>query len=199
MPGQFAPPTVDLSRAEFVLSAMAAHQLPLGGRELAFAGRSNVGKSSALNALTRPGLARTSKTPGRTQALNVFSVGPGRHLIDLPGYGYARAPRDLKDEWSRLRDSYLAYRNELHALVLLVDIRRGLGPMDLGLLALVDTRRLALRIVLTKADTLSRALQQDALRKTLQQRPAASVQLFASRTHIGVDELVRWVVSALTL
>lgn len=177
---------------------MAPQQLPLGGREIAFAGRSNVGKSSALNALTRPGLARASKTPGRTQALNVFAVGPHRHLIDLPGYGYARAPKEIKDHWAKLRDEYLAYREELRGLALLVDIRRGLGPMDEDLLALVDERRLALHIVLTKADTVSRGPQQDALRAITRARPGASVQLFASRTRVGIEELKEWVLKELS-
>lgn len=168
-------------------------QLPVGGIEVAFAGRSNVGKSSTLNALTRAGLARVSKTPGRTQALNVFAVAPGRHLIDLPGYGYARAPKDIQEHWTRLRDEYLNQRAELRALVVLVDIRRGLGPLDLALLAREDRRRFGLRLVLTKADTLPRSAQQSMLRATLEQRPGASAQLFSAHTRLGLEELRDWV------
>lgn len=197
MSGQFAPPVLDLTQTAFVLSAMDPAQLPAGGVEVAFAGRSNVGKSSTLNALTRTGLARVSKTPGRTQALNVFAVAPGRHLIDLPGYGYARAPREVQDHWTRLRDTYLNERAELRALVVLVDSRRGLGPLDLELLRREDRRRLGLLLLLTKADALSRSAQQDLLRATQKARPGTSAQLFSAHTGFGLEALREWVTQQL--
>ncbi|MFN3592930.1 MAG: ribosome biogenesis GTP-binding protein YihA/YsxC, partial [Thermaurantiacus sp.] len=133
------------------LSLLPAHDVP----EIAFAGRSNVGKSSLLNALTgRSGLARTSNTPGRTQALNLFDVGePTRlRLVDMPGYGYAEAPRDVVKRWTALVFDYLRGRPSLARVLLLVDSRHGLKPVDRDVLALLGKAAVSTQIVLTKAD-----------------------------------------------
>jgi GTP-binding protein len=128
---------------------------PPGIPEVAFAGRSNVGKSSLMNALVgRSGLARTSNTPGRTQALNLFAVGapPRLTLVDMPGYGYAQAPRDLVRRWTRLVGDYLRGRPNLARVLLLVDSRHGLKPADRDILALLGAAAVSTQIVLTKAD-----------------------------------------------
>jgi GTP-binding protein len=163
--------------------------------EIAFAGRSNVGKSSALNALLgRRRLARTSKTPGRTQTINFYDLGGNALLVDLPGYGYARVPRELRAHWSELVSAYLRGRSVLVAVVVLLDARHPLTPLDRQLLAwLGGTRRL---VLLTKADKLSRSMQQQALQSVRAQQPRDEVRLFSSVSRQGVEEcrdlLERW-------
>lgn len=142
--------------------ALAAHHLaqlpPDAGAEIAFAGRSNAGKSSALNALAgQTALARTSKTPGRTQQLVVFVLPDGRRLVDLPGYGYARVPPALRDHWRRAIDGYLRGRRSLRGVVLVADIRHALAPFDRQLLAFCASAALPCVVLLSKADKLSRA------------------------------------------
>jgi GTP-binding protein len=145
--------------AAFVLAAHRPDQLPPdGGAEIAFAGRSNAGKSSAINALTsQSALARTSKTPGRTQQLVVFALPDGRRLVDLPGYGYAKVPPNLRDHWKHAIDHYLRTRQSLRGLVLIADIRQALTAFDCQMLGFCTDIELPCVVLLSKADKLSRA------------------------------------------
>lgn len=148
-----------LRAAAFVLAAHRLDQLPPDtGAEIAFAGRSNAGKSSALNALVGHGsLARTSKTPGRTQQLVVFALPDGRRLVDLPGYGYAKVPPALRAHWKQEIDAYLRKRESLRGLVLIADIRHALTPFDRQMLAFCADIELPCVLLLSKADKFSRA------------------------------------------
>ena len=151
---------------------------------MAFAGRSNVGKSSAINALLgRKGLARTSKTPGRTQTINFYELADGIRLVDLPGYGYARVPKLMREEWKALVGAYLESRTPA-AVVVIMDARHPATDLDRQLLAWLGERRVL--VLLSKADKLSRAEQ----KKTLQHASslAAEVRLFSSVTRQGVEE-----------
>ena len=163
------------------------------GREVAFAGRSNAGKSSALNALTGSNkLARTSKTPGRTQLINFFDVQEGVFLVDLPGYGYAKVPEAMKKEWQHHMAQYLERREALVGLVLLVDIRHPMKEFDEMMLNLSVSANLPMHILLTKADKLKQGAARqvlNALRKDLSRFPQVSVQLFSSLKKTGVDQL----------
>jgi GTP-binding protein len=147
-----------LRGAQFVLAAHRLQQLPNdSGSEVAFAGRSNAGKSTALNALVGHGaLARTSKTPGRTQQLVVFALPDGRRLIDLPGYGYAKVPPALREHWRKEIDGYLRERRSLRGLVLIADIRHALTEFDRKMLAFCAQIELPCVVLLSKADKLSR-------------------------------------------
>lgn len=148
-----------LQGAAFVLAAHRPDQMPPDtGAEIAFAGRSNAGKSSALNALAgQTALARTSKTPGRTQQLVVFTLPDGRRLVDLPGYGYAKVPPALRDHWKQAIDHYLRNRQSLRGLVLIADIRHALTTFDGQMLAFCVAIELPCVLLLSKADKLSRA------------------------------------------
>jgi GTP-binding protein len=159
---------------------------PPGPPELAFAGRSNVGKSSAINALTgRKRLAFTSKTPGRTQTINFFDLGAGGRLADLPGYGYAKVPRALREQWRTLVGSYVRSRSTLVGVVLVMDARHPLTPLDAQLVDFLgDVRLLAL---LSKADKLTREQQAGTL-AAVSGKLRADVRLFSSLTRQGVDE-----------
>ncbi len=180
--------------ANFVISVNALTQLPPDtGREVAFAGRSNAGKSSALNVLTgQRQLARVSKTPGRTQLLNFFQVTPERYLVDLPGYGYAQVPDAIRRHWRLLLEYYLRERLALRGLILLMDIRHPLTPLDRQLLNGCAHRQLPTHILLTKADKLGRGPARMALQqaqKTLKtDYPLTSAQLFSAPTGLGVNE-----------
>ncbi|HOB60797.1 MAG TPA: ribosome biogenesis GTP-binding protein YihA/YsxC [Candidatus Competibacteraceae bacterium] len=167
---------------------------PDDGQEVAFAGRSNAGKSSAINVLTgQRQLARVSKTPGRTQLLNFFEVAPARYLVDLPGYGYAEVPNAIRQHWQKLLERYLRERAALRGLLLLMDIRHPLTELDRQMLGWCGVRQLPVHILLTKADKLSRGaalttLQQ--LRRTLQpHHPNVSAQLFSALTGQGRDDV----------
>lgn len=167
---------------------------PDDGQEIAFAGRSNAGKSSAINVLTgQRQLARVSKTPGRTQLLNFFEVTPARYLVDLPGYGYAEVPDAIRQHWQKLLERYLRERAALRGLVLLMDIRHPLTGLDQQMLAWCGARQLPVHVLLTKADKLSRGtalttLQQ--LRRALQpHHPNVSAQLFSALTGQGKDDV----------
>ena len=179
----------------FLNSVNAFSQLPPdAGREVAFAGRSNAGKSSALNVLTgQRQLARVSKTPGRTQLLNFFTVEPERYLVDLPGYGYARVPDAIRRHWQALLERYLRERTALRGLLLLMDIRHPLTVMDRQLLETCAYRHLPVHILLTKADKLSRGAAQTALRHVQAtlgtDYPQASAQLFSALNRQGVTEV----------
>ncbi|TAN02500.1 MAG: YihA family ribosome biogenesis GTP-binding protein [Rhodanobacteraceae bacterium] len=148
-----------LRGATFLLAAHRLDQLPPdAGAEVAFAGRSNAGKSSALNALAgQTALARTSKTPGRTQQLVVFALPDERRLVDLPGYGYAKVPPALRDHWKQVIDAYLRKRQSLRGLVLIADIRHAPTPFDRQMLAYCALIELPCVLLLSKADKLSRA------------------------------------------
>jgi GTP-binding protein len=171
------------------------------GLEVAFAGRSNSGKSSALNVITaQNALARTGKTPGRTQHINFFRVDDNRRLVDLPGYGYARVPKDVKARWQRAVEYYLESRHSLRGVILLMDIRHPLKDFDRQILSWSRNADLSLHVLLTKSDKLKRGPAKAALlevRKQLAElHPAATVQLFSALTPSGADEarmiLDRW-------
>ena len=182
---------------DFLVSAAAPEQFPAdAGAEVAFAGRSNAGKSSAINAIVqRQALARTSKMPGRTRLLNFFALGAGRRLVDLPGYGYASAPEAERRRWPALIDALRA-RRALRGLFLVVDVRRGLGEEDMGLVAWARPDQ-GVHVLLSKADKLGRGAGAAAL-KAAQARLAGrgSAQLFSALTGTGVreaqDRLVGW-------
>lgn len=183
--------------AEFVLGATRLAQLPSeAGPEIAFAGRSNAGKSSALNALCgRRALARVSRTPGRTQEINVFRLPPegGRRLIDLPGYGYAKVPPAQRAHWDRLIGQYLRERESLVGLVLIMDIRRPMTDLDRNLLHWLEPHRRALHVVLTKADKVSRNEANRQLLATRRELEGlgleATLQTFSALKREGVEDL----------
>jgi len=174
--------------AAFVRAAARPADLPpSGAQDLVFAGRSNVGKSSAINAIAgRKQLARVSKTPGRTQTVNFYALGEGARLVDLPGYGYARVPHAMRAQWRVLVDAYLQSARALAALVVVMDARHPLTPLDLELLRWIEH---APRIVLlAKADKLSRTSQAAVLRAVCVRVPGDTVLLFSSVTGQGVEE-----------
>ena len=177
---------------KFLTSAAEAHQLaPDQGREIAFAGRSNSGKSTALNAITqRAGLARVSRTPGRTQLINFFEVAPDRRLVDLPGYGFAKVPEKVRLHWLELMEHYFNVRESLVGLILIVDSRRGLGTQDAGMLEWVLARDRFAHVLLTKADKLNQRDAQRVLRETAAACSDTSVtaQLFSAHKKHGFDE-----------
>ncbi|MFM6989098.1 MAG: ribosome biogenesis GTP-binding protein YihA/YsxC [Arenimonas sp.] len=180
-----------LAQAEFVLSANALAQLPKdGAAEVAFAGRSNAGKSTALNALCQHGgLARTSKTPGRTQHLVYFRVAEGRYLVDLPGYGYAKVPIAVRDHWQAFIARYFQVREPLAGLVLVMDIRHPLREYDQLMLDVAFKRHLPVHCLLTKADKLGRGEQTRTLMQVKKELAGrASAQLFSGSAKIGLDE-----------
>jgi len=173
----------------FLVSAAAPAQFPADcGSEVAFAGRSNVGKSSAINAITqRRGLARTSKTPGRTRLLNFFQLAPAKRLVDLPGYGYAAGPAAERRTWLPLIESLRA-RASLAGLFLIVDSRRGLTAADEGLLEWLPSAQ-RLHVLLSKADKLGRGEAARVLRATTAQLDGrATAQLFSALAGTGVQE-----------
>lgn len=178
-----------LHDAAFVAGAVRLQDLPAdAGHEVAFAGRSNAGKSSALNTLTgRAGLARVSKTPGRTQQLNVFALDLEHRLIDLPGYGYARVPQGLRQSFLTLTARYLTERRCLKALVLLADIRHGLKAEDQALLQ--QRADLPILVLLSKADKINRSDRNKQAREMAQTAPENAFLLpFSSHSGEGVAE-----------
>ncbi len=186
----------DYRSARFLTSANQLDQLPPDeGLEVAFAGRSNAGKSSALNTLTgQKTLARTSKTPGRTQLINCFALTDERRLIDLPGYGYAKVPEAVRRHWQALLAHYLETRQSLAGLLMLMDIRHPFTPLDTQMLDWCAHRRLPTHILLTKADKLKRGPAMNvlqAVRKRLHSDyPVATAQLFSSHDRTGLEEAV---------
>ncbi|QDQ26656.1 YihA family ribosome biogenesis GTP-binding protein [Chitinimonas arctica] len=168
------------------------HMLPLGGMEVAFAGRSNAGKSSAINTLAdHTRLAFVSKTPGRTQHINYFEFGEDRFLVDLPGYGYAQVPEAIRAHWEKLLGMYLATRPNLIGLVLLMDARHPLKPLDVRMLDWFIPTGRPVHVLLTKADKLTRREQAETL-AAVQDKvggwPQCTVQLFSSLKKTGLDE-----------
>jgi GTP-binding protein len=163
------------------------------GVEIAFAGRSNAGKSSAINALTkRNRLAFVSKTPGRTQHINFFKFGDRNFLVDLPGYGYARVPSKIRQHWEKLLSTYLQTRQPLHGMVLIMDIRHPLTQLDQRMLDWFTPTGKPVHILLTKADKLSRQQSGKVLQNVLdflgETYPQCSAQLFSSASKIGINE-----------
>jgi GTP-binding protein len=185
--------------ANFVLSAWQPHQFPPDeGAEVAFAGRSNAGKSSALNAITgRVGLARTSKTPGRTQLINFFSIGASeRRLADLPGYGYAKVPIDMQRHWRELLTRYVEIRQSLAGIVIVMDARRPLTDYDWQMLEWTRANGLPTHLLITKADKLNRGEQNMTLKRVRAETETfASSQLFSAVAKSGVDEARQMVLS----
>lgn len=177
--------------ARFLTSANAARQfVPDEGVEVAVAGRSNAGKSSAINVIVgRRGFARVSKTPGRTRLVNFFALAADRRLVDLPGYGYARVAAATREHWGALIQTYFETRRSLAGLLLVVDARRGLGEFDARMLALAASAALPVHVLLTKADKLKRGQAAAALTEARKRLgDAASAQLFSALKATGVDE-----------
>jgi GTP-binding protein len=178
------------SSAHFMLSAASPAQFPADrGVEIAFAGRSNAGKSSAINAvLARRGLARSGKTPGQTRFVNYFEVGPEQRVVDLPGYGYARVPERERVHWASLIEG-LRERGSLRGLFLIVDARRGVGTADLELIDWADPNRRSIHVLLSKADKLTRNEATAALKAAQRELGArASLQLFSAVSDLGLRE-----------
>ncbi|UXY53087.1 ribosome biogenesis GTP-binding protein YihA/YsxC [Pseudomonas tohonis] len=191
----FKNPIIGLcQQARFLISAAKVDQCPPDeGLEVAFAGRSNAGKSSALNTLTHASLARTSKTPGRTQLLNFFSLDEQRRLVDLPGYGYAKVPIPLKQHWQRHLEAYLSSRESLAGLILMMDIRHPLTDFDRLMLDWSAAGNMPMHILLTKADKLAFGAAKNALLKVQQDiregwGEGVTIQLFSAPKRQGVEE-----------
>ena len=160
------------------------------GSEVAFVGRSNSGKSTAINSITnRNSLAKTSKTPGRTQLINFFKVNENKRFVDLPGYGFAKASKEKQKSWNRLVTNYIKYRQSLKGVVLIIDIRRGFGEMDLMFLDFYLPLNKRLHILLTKADKLSKQKQSLILNEAREiYGSIATIQIFSGTKKIGISE-----------
>ncbi len=192
-------------QCQFLISAANLSQLPEDdGAEVAFVGRSNAGKSSALNAIAGiKKLAKVSNTPGRTQLINLFSVSEQQRLVDLPGYGFAKVPVAVKERWQATLAKYLETRSCLQGLVLLMDVRHPLKDVDLNFLRWSAAVNLPVHVLLTKADKLARSHAMTAL-KTVQQslalyHPNATVQLFSATKTLGLEEVSKRVFEWLNL
>jgi len=193
---------LDFRHTRFLTSAASLVGLPADvGREVAFAGRSNAGKSSALNAVTGvAGLARVSKTPGRTRLLNLFEVGPGMRLMDLPGYGYAKVSEAERLQWGALVEGYLGSRESLAGLISVMDIRHPLTDFDRQLLGFAGELRLPVHVLLSKADKLGRGAAASSLAQVKRDLLGwGTAQLFSAHSGQGVDDaqrqLVKWLVT----
>lgn len=192
-------PKIHFQKAHFLISApdirhLDKHLPPESGIEIAFAGRSNAGKSSALNRLTRQkSLARTSKTPGRTQLINVFEIEEGKRLIDLPGYGFAKVPLEMKLKWQRSLGEYLQSRESLKGLVVLMDIRHPFKDLDQQLIYWAIDADIPVLALLTKADKLKQGARKATLLKMREEANRfegdVQVELFSSLKGFGVDIL----------
>src|SRR6056300_354839 len=178
--------TLNFRRATFLQSAsQLSNAPPDSGSEVAFAGRSNAGKSSAINTLTENSkLARTSRTPGRTQLINFFSLSETQRLVDLPGYGYAKVPLKMKREWNRHMENYLQHRQSLRGLILLMDVRHPLTDQDEQMIAWASAATMPVHVLLTKADKLKKGPAKSSLlgvqARLLEFGDLASAQLFSS-------------------
>lgn len=194
--------SMDFSGAQYSASAYQTKEfLPDTGIEIAFAGRSNSGKSSAINALAgRKKLAFVSNTPGRTQTINFFDVARARRWVDLPGYGYAKVSHAAKDHWKELIGTYLSERKSLNGLIIIVDSRRGLTPLDEQLIEWFSPSGKPMHILLTKCDKLNRRDQKAVLDRSTEllanRWPSCTLQLFSSLTRVGISQvrgvLARW-------
>jgi len=185
--------------ARYVISAHRLSQLPADtGCEVAFAGRSNSGKSSAINTLAnQKSLARTSKTPGRTQQIVIFDIDEKRRIADLPGYGYAKVPEKLRAHWRHLMQIYFKQRESLRGVVLVMDIRHPMRVFDEQMLAWCSASKVPCHVLLTKADKLKRGPAQATLHQVRKSLPAvATIQVFSSKSRAGLTELItrlnRW-------
>ncbi|MGY6704088.1 ribosome biogenesis GTP-binding protein YihA/YsxC [Roseinatronobacter sp.] len=177
-------------QVEFLKGVVAMDGLPPADRmEVCFAGRSNVGKSSLINALTgRKAIARTSNTPGRTQEINYFTVADSHYLVDLPGYGFAKAPIPIVERWQRLLKAYLSGRATLRRAFLLVDMRHGVKPVDAEIMKLLNSSAVTFQVVLTKADKLGSAARDQTLeqvRSALAKHPAAYPEIIVTSSETG--------------
>lgn len=196
------PSPPDFRRAAFLTSAAKLTQCPPDrGWEAAFAGRSNAGKSSAINSLTNnKKLAKTSKTPGRTQLINFFELSEHQRLVDLPGYGFAKVPKAVKEEWTKQLENYLQRRESLRGLILLMDVRHPMQPFDTQMLEWAMAAAMPVHVLLTKADKLKRGPAKSTLLKVEKQlkqyEGMASAQLFSALKHDGHSQLIevlnRW-------
>ncbi|MCC7135967.1 MAG: YihA family ribosome biogenesis GTP-binding protein [Nitrosomonas sp.] len=194
------------SKAEFYTTVNQLRDLPKeSGVEIAFAGRSNAGKSSAINTLAGRGrFAFVSKTPGRTQHINFFQLGARRFIVDLPGYGYAKVPLAIRQHWTELLSQYLQTRETLFGMVLIMDIRHPIMPLDVQMLEWFALTRKPVHILLSKADKLSRSKAVETLRYVssylVAHQITGSVQIFSSMTSEGKDEAIlllkNWLESA---
>jgi GTP-binding protein len=185
----------------FIKSADEPHQFPVdSGREVAVAGRSNSGKSTAINAiLQRRKLARISKTPGRTQLINFFDLGEECRIVDLPGYGYAKVPESVQKHWRQLLESYFVGRQSLAGLIVTVDIRRGLNDLDQIMLDWGESSQVPVAVLLTKADKLSKSSSLNQLMKIKKSVPSAvPLILFSGPKKQGINEaqslMVKWLI-----
>lgn len=180
--------------AKFTKSAQYTSQLPSSKGEVAFAGRSNAGKSSALNVITNiKGLARTSKTPGRTQLINFFEIAEQLYLVDLPGYGYAKVSQSIQKEWEKSLTAYVETRKELRGIVLIMDIRHPLTVYDRQMIDWVSAQNIPMHILLTKADKLNRGPAMNVLQQVRKELATISdlitVQLFSALKVTGIDDV----------
>ena len=197
-------PAINYRLAQFLTSAPTLRDCPPDeGVEVAFAGRSNAGKSSAINTLTEnKRMARTSKTPGRTQLINFFSLSEQQRLVDLPGYGFAKVPLEVKEQWQRHLEDYLRHRQSLCGLILLMDCRHPLQDFDRMMLAWAESCDMPVHILLTKADKLKKGPASNTLLKVRQtlaeQQGQVSVQLFSALKRTGLDQLQQRLNSWLT-
>ena len=175
---------------EFVKGVVAMNGLPPADRlEVCFAGRSNVGKSSLINALTgRKGIARTSNTPGRTQEINYFTVGADHYVVDVPGYGFANAPVAVVEKWQRLLKNYLSGRPTLRRVFVLIDSRHGAKKVDEEIMTLLDKAAVTFQVVMTKTDKVRKTHLEESLavtRKVLQKHPAAYPEIIMTSSEKG--------------
>ncbi len=181
-----------LKDLSFVLSAAEFAQLPADmGYEIVFAGRSNAGKSSVLNTLTRRDIARVSKTPGRTQQMNVFKLDDTRRILDLPGYGYAKVPENIKKQWERTLENYFAERQSLSGIFLIMDIRHPLKPFDMMMIEWAVDAKIPLHILLNKEDKLTtqeKRISIDNVKNFIKPFHEVSVQLFSALKNTGIEE-----------
>ncbi|MDF2154018.1 ribosome biogenesis GTP-binding protein YihA/YsxC [Vibrio sp. CAU 1672] len=186
---------IHYQNTHFITSAPDIRHLPEDeGVEIAFAGRSNAGKSSALNRLTnQKSLAKTSKTPGRTQLINLFKVDEGCHIVDLPGYGFAQVPLEMKNKWQKALGEYLQKRQCLKGLVVLMDIRHPMKDLDQQMIFWAIDSRIPVQVLLTKADKLKSGARKQALLKVRKQAETfggdVAVDVFSSLKGLGVDQL----------
>ena len=184
--------SISFRQAKFLTSAFELSQLhPDDGAEVAFAGRSNAGKSSAINCLTQQkGLCKTSKTPGRTQLINFFELDQQRRLVDLPGYGFAKVSKQLRNHWNQVLSTFLLERQALRGLVIVVDIRRGISDLDWALIDMMNDS-LPLHILLTKSDKLSRSAIKRAVMETQARltAPDQTVSTLSTLNRQGLEAL----------
>ena len=196
--------TLNFRRATFLQSAsQLSNAPPDSGSEVAFAGRSNAGKSSAINTLTENSkLARTSRTPGRTQLINFFSLSETQRIVDLPGYGYAKVPLKMKREWNRHMENYLQHRQSLRGLILLMDVRHPLTDQDEQMIAWASAATMPVHVLLTKADKLKKGPAKSSLlgvqARLLEFGDLVSAQLFSSLKREGLKELEKKLTAWLT-